>query len=318
MKTIALPDELIMALKRFDKEADVIVKSFLTPIDSIPVSNTIYHYTNGIGLKGILGSKIFWFTDAFHLNDPTEIRHGVNKALMVLDEAVDHFSADHQEFIRNFRSFCLSGPDKVAQYFAFSFSTEPDDLNQWRGYADNGRGYCLGFDGAILEHIFTTCEGERVASNSTFFVNYDDLTITRIQEAIISKMLPLISMPRKFNLPKKEEMFFNKQLSALLSLHALRASLTFKNQAYKSESEFRFFQLHSYNTVLPNVGHRQLNGNLVRYLDFDWGSHPEALKSIRIGPAANADEASIFAKAVLRNSRFGEVPILQSKVPYRA
>lgn len=37
--------------------------------------------------------------------------------------------------------------------FAASFSSEADDLNQWRGYASNTGGYCIGFSPSTLREL---------------------------------------------------------------------------------------------------------------------------------------------------------------------
>jgi Protein of unknown function (DUF2971) len=39
----------------------------------------------------------------------------------------------------------------VVKFFALSFSATFDELGQWRAYADDGRGYALGFDTEKLE-----------------------------------------------------------------------------------------------------------------------------------------------------------------------
>ena len=44
------------------------------------ITAPLYHYTDGRGLKGILESGRVWFTDYRHLNDPSELTHGVDMA----------------------------------------------------------------------------------------------------------------------------------------------------------------------------------------------------------------------------------------------
>ena len=313
-----LPNEVIDSLHGFDEEANQIIRSFLEPADLLPAPEIIYHYTNDAGLKGILDAKGFWFTDIFQLNDPTEIRHGIEKAALVLKNSINQSLSEHQIFYSHFEKFFDAGFEKVAHYFAFSFSSKNDDLGEWRGYADNGKGYCLGFDGKMLESIFTTLGGQRVPSNSTFFVDYDELKITRIQQAIISRMLHLISLPRHIKLSNAQVIPYMRKLSVSLAVHVLRASLTFKHHAYKPEAEYRFLQLYDSISTIPGVQLRNRNYELIRYVNFDWSAHSQILKSVMIGPAANLEKSKSFVDTVLTGNGFQNIPISYSKIPYRS
>jgi len=318
MEKEILPSEVIKVLHQFDEAADVIIRSFLESTDLRPAPEVIYHYTNDAGLKGIFDTKRFWFTDIFQLNDPTEIRHGIAKAALVLKHSINSSLPEHQIFLDRFQFFFDAGFEQVAHYFAFSFSEKRDDLGQWRGYADNGMGYCIGFDGKLLEQIFTSIGGQRVSNNSTFFVDYDELKITRIQEAIISRMLNLISLPRQVKLTSEQITEYMKRLSVSLALYVLRASLTFKHNAYEPEAEYRYLQLYESVSEVPSLKYRQRNYELIRYVDFDWSSYPEILKSIMVGPAANIEKSESFANAILERNGFLNVPISYSKIPYRS
>ena len=44
---------------------------------SSTVAAPLYHYTNAAGLTGILNNQQFWFTSYLHLNDPSELRFGI-------------------------------------------------------------------------------------------------------------------------------------------------------------------------------------------------------------------------------------------------
>jgi hypothetical protein len=44
------------------------------------IKTPLYHYTDGVGLKGIMESQTIWFTEYRHLNDPSELLHGIEMA----------------------------------------------------------------------------------------------------------------------------------------------------------------------------------------------------------------------------------------------
>jgi hypothetical protein len=76
-KGAAIPQEMADALGKFSDESgrinDTIVNDLVSKREVPPV---IYHYTNDLGLRGILETGVFWLTDIFNLNDPSELRHG--------------------------------------------------------------------------------------------------------------------------------------------------------------------------------------------------------------------------------------------------
>jgi len=91
------------------------------------VTAPFFHYTNMAGLTAIINSQQIWLTSIFHLNDPSELGHGADIALAILNSEADR--GDHVV-----KAFC-------AQTF---FSRRGDDLGQWRAYADNSRGVAIG------------------------------------------------------------------------------------------------------------------------------------------------------------------------------
>ena len=46
----------------------------------------LYHYTDARGLEGIIKSGTIWFTDYRHMNDPSELVHGIDLAHFVADD----------------------------------------------------------------------------------------------------------------------------------------------------------------------------------------------------------------------------------------
>jgi hypothetical protein len=162
---------------------------FVEAIAATPPPPIIYHYTDDIGLKGILQNGHLWLTDVFDLNDPSELKHGIglSKAYfselwggeMILDEFSDTFAKIVNDGIEN-----------IANFFVCSFSREKDDLGQWRAYADDGRGYAIGFNAHSLEQAFAKTESADRWGCSAFPVTYDDEKLTGFQRQMIDIVLP--------------------------------------------------------------------------------------------------------------------------------
>ena len=108
-----------------------------------------FHYTAESGLIGILKTDTLWFTHVEYLNDPSEFRLSYDLAVSELRCAQEQ--ADPE--VRCFLHIMLGSLDKIWQelpMYIGSFSRLGDDLDQWRSYADNGRGFCL----QVSEHVF--------------------------------------------------------------------------------------------------------------------------------------------------------------------
>jgi hypothetical protein len=203
-----IPTDMQSALDRFKQEAMNAVGLLLNKLEQHQVEPIIHHYTTGDGLRGILESGKLWLTDVFALNDPSELRHGVGLASSVLDDKIKGESLPAvQRFAKDFRGFLQSNKFKeIANIFVCSFSKSEDDLGQWRSYADDGRGYNLGFETALLKRTFgddkKMSHGMQVSDGELFQVTYNDSMLRSIYGEIVDKVLPLVMLPAGRELSK--------------------------------------------------------------------------------------------------------------------
>jgi hypothetical protein len=308
------------ALSAFDDRAAEIVVSFIRPLDIQEPPTTVFHYTNDVGLRGILETGRLWLSDIFSLNDPSELRHGISRAVSILMDKAGSGPRETKVFADDFATFLDRGVEISAHFFVLSFSSDGDDLGQWRAYSDNGRGYALEFDGKALEEAFIKASGVRIPNNSTFRVNYDDDDVLAdIHRRIIDGMFNLISLPRGKRMDDASIKAYMTDLLSKLSMHILTAALFFKHKAYKNEQEFRFLKLFRYDVPPPDVKRRYRSYELVKYQEFDWRNvDAGALKRIIVGPAADRNKATRFANECLAGFNPGAVKVTESKIPYRA
>ena len=318
------PQDMQDALDTFGRDAEQIITSFRKKLDLQKQPPIIYHYTNDVGLRGILETGQLWLTDIFNLNDPSELNHGFTRAIEVLNRLVANRSSESKEFARRLTYLAeQKGIQDSAHFFVCSFSSCGDDLGQWRAYADNGRGYAVGFDAAALELGFV--KGETAIANSdasyaaTFPITYKDAELAKIHQNIIEKMLGLISMPHGRNLQDGEIESYIRDLSVSVMVHTMHAALFFKHEAYNNEKEHRFLEMYSAVAPPSNMKLRSRPYSLIKYKEFDWRSvASKALRQIVVGPAADHKKASQFARDCLRSFHPETVPINCSVIPYRA
>src|SRR5438128_2429934 len=103
------------------------------------ITEPLYHYTDGNGLKGILENGQVWFTDYRHLNDPSELTHGIDMARDVARLLGNGADGRVRLFLENFADlFTHRNFDTTLEFFIASFSRARDDLGQWRAYSGDG------------------------------------------------------------------------------------------------------------------------------------------------------------------------------------
>src|SRR5262245_10894107 len=118
------------------------------------ITTPLYHYTDAKGLCGIFETQQLWFTDYRHLNDPSEFLHGLGFARECASRLKQGADFKKQNFLDEFiNRFTQETFDKRFEFYVASFSREPNDLSQWRAYADNGRGFAIGFAPRLFQLV---------------------------------------------------------------------------------------------------------------------------------------------------------------------
>lgn len=112
-----------------------------------PIENEIlYHYCDAFAFHAICTNKKMRFSDLFSMNDFTEIHWGYSiweqAAKILLKEVGKEFLDEIDDVIHSAGMFEL--------LIASCYSLNGDVLSQWRAYADDGRGYAIGFSAKDL------------------------------------------------------------------------------------------------------------------------------------------------------------------------
>ncbi len=102
----------------------------------------IYHYTTVSNSINIIQSGKLFACDAKYLNDANELVAATNLFCQAIRERYN-ISINHFVHLNNsIRSYCVS-----------CFSESPEILSQWKSYANDGKGLCLGFSRSRFEHV---------------------------------------------------------------------------------------------------------------------------------------------------------------------
>lgn len=181
---------------------------------------TLYHYTSGAGLRGILASNSLWFTEYKFLNDATELEYGASLALEIAQDIV------HSSDLKTFRSDVES-----AEIYCFMtcFCEADDLLSQWRGYSKDTVGYSVGFNTNVFE---------RDPKIELLSVLYDKSEQRKLLEGEI----------KAWNSSRDKDIFNRVDTSSDL----LSAVFRCKNPAFSEEREWRL--IYAWNGWRPGMG----------------------------------------------------------------
>jgi hypothetical protein len=314
-----LPPELSAAIDRFDQAS----RDLLAVEEAGErIDHPLYHYTGAVGLKGVLDTQQLWFTDYRHLNDPSELRFGVGRvheALHAAGEGAD----DRVSYFLRFAAdlFSPENLDALA-FFVASFSRARNDLGQWRAYADNGRGFAIGFAPRKFE---ARPDLSASPEENAFLcrVHYDaEAAVGRIRLGIdqaasifrdTANANADLLRDRAVGLP-----FVDLLAKRLIASWLVWCALTTKHPAYAREEEVRLIIMGTVPRLLAVTQTRTRAGEIVPYIAHPWAiQQPDDLAEIVIGPAAPPDtERSL--RTLLATRGLQGVKVERSDIPYRA
>lgn len=264
----------------------------------LPESRSLYHYTTLAGMRGILSERSLWFGHVSSFNDPNEIQYG-KKVISQLLEA--RMQEEDDELVRRLLGSVLSHVQAFATIefhpFLACFCQSDNLLSQWRAYADEGAGYCLGLSFSPEIRISSNPDRRDAGIPILRKVIYE----REEQEEVVTQYLQEVIPAAKEELTTAEERFgsspgwekrsmphvIGMEVSNLL----LELSISFKDPAFAVEKEWRLIQVFQENDEPEKLQFREPNGRLVPYRSnylFDEGATKKPrfpLTSITFGPS---------------------------------
>jgi Protein of unknown function (DUF2971) len=313
-----------------DRELDAFKETVTSLIDKdfkavarFPLQDTIYHYTDVKSALGILDTGRLWFTERVHLNDLVEIRYGIGIAQQLFEAAA------RSRAIPEIAALHLKGEHDVGLamygFWICSFSLNGDDLGQWRNYADDGRGVCLGFSTDRLDIIKMSEAVPNPAARLRFPINYDETQLRGNMQPYVDASIEVL---KKANLSARDSYYqpygravlYERDLFHILNNGVYANSVLFKHVAYAHEEEYRLLASGFRNAISASEHHhlRERSGEIVGYLSLPipgW-KEPGVLTHIRLGPAA-PDRLADQLRMALTALGVPTPTIEKSPIPYR-
>lgn len=276
--------------------------SYLEPLKDI---NIIYHYTNIIGLKGILEDNNFNVSHARFMNDKMEISYTHNLIINELKklkslESNSNVISIYDAFLElmQVENFYTVDDEKVKYRasihrlpeFVLSFSLNEDAPSIWSSF-NSVDGYNLGIDFKLFYQEIINFEqndedGARIPRIPSRVI-YD---VIRQIEIIDLRITEFINIARSYDINKISG-YYNKFISSMRLF-----ALFFKNPIFIDDEEFRIVIYNYKNSGYVNPQYRIKGNSLIPYISVinykkEQIQKPLPIKSITIGPKNYSDIA---------------------------
>jgi Protein of unknown function (DUF2971) len=311
---VMLPPELRAAAGEFAQWSR---QQWIAVAEEVKITRPLYHYTNAGGLSGIIESQKLWFTSYLHLNDPSELIHGMKAVHRLLKEIGESAEGLAQNFCAGV--YNIFQHENFADEFGFyiaSLSHADNDLGQWRAYADNGRGFALG----LAPHLFEAAEKTNPGSTEHIVmpVVYGNAADRRYR-AVIEAAAGIVRAHNAYLGDEKIGILFMREMAHQLMAQLMGISLGVKHEAYSNE---RAVRLVIFGTSLAQKDHvktRIRGPEIVPYMESDLPLRDKGgIVDIVVGPAASPTAKDAVQRLLQSFSIEPANLIRESDIPYRA
>ena len=265
----------------------------------------LYHYTNSVGLLGIIQKGVRFASDVSYMNDNAEIEY----AHSVLGEVLNRYEHVHPFGDERSLSLCISDLTELRLSLyrdclvcAACFCEDGDLLSQWRGYAPNN-GFSIGFARKAI--------GDRIGK--PFPVEYSK----KSQLAHIELSLGLLE--ESLDLPDTKdasERNFDKIREWCYEI--VETLDYFKSKAFREEREWRLRCYLADEEDPERMHFRASASGLVPYMELDVGiGASTCVSEIVVGPTTYGSDAVRAVELLLASTGADHVSVRSSGIALR-
>lgn len=301
----------------------------------------LYHYCSLNTFYSIMQNRSIWLSDVSKSNDSKELVWAtrqckyfvLNKFLEYVErmKANDRFiDTKFMEFSKTFDLLESIDTGNSLKAWAFCLSEKGDNLGQWRGYADDGRGISIGFN---KEYFIIQNQSLGFSPDKVCYIfdqiEYGDFDISNL---LRPEDVSILSSSCDYD--EIEKCF--KRLMA----YSIMLAPMYKNEAFKEEKEWRMVLLAHTSALegglLPradnvdnldprfsivNYTFTPRNNTLVSHIEVAMTDMKRAVKSITIGPKSNLSELDVklflISSGLLESAEDTSINVTRSSSSYR-
>lgn len=222
------------------------------------MQNELCHYCDLPAFKSIIEKREIWLSDIHFLNDSSEeslfLDALTDLMIKLRDSLSDSTKAylDQDTFMNSFFTN-IKYNYKNKLYICCFTNEKNDDLSQWRGYADDGAGFCIGFKKELINKLSenTTIEKhtlkddgslqkERISTSYVF--SQKDITYSDKKDIIKElegKIIPIVKEYDVSDKKTKVPPFPDSVFTLELYKKTYNYKAFYKNKSFESENEYR-------------------------------------------------------------------------------
>lgn len=285
-------------------------------------SDPYFHYCSADSFFKIVSNKTLWLSSLTASNDRFEGRW--------LSHVVDRVSRDQglSQWDRESLVSTVRAAEERIDCLGFCMSSDGDMLSQWRGYADDGAGFSIGFSRGFVGSAYGPSPfGQHISLQQiTYDANLQDQSV----RAYFPKIMQLVSegafrtptvgslltgpkTPAQFESEKAEYQAKNQELQTTI-WSMMPLMYTLKNQAFREEMEVRL--IGPVMKPLRNLDFFFRRGRLVPYFELSVGPWAaDKIQKVILGPKNN-NPIEVVEGFLARHGLSG-VEVATSEASYR-
>lgn len=277
----------------------------------------LHHYTDAIGLHGIISSNSLWATAAQFSNDLSETQYAVSVAREVVTEVwpgKKNLTGWDQLLYEHVVQVFGDPPRDFSQSFLVSFCEDGDLLSQWRAYGRKA-GFSIAFSSLMGgdKVLLRAGEGFRTLVRK---VIYDPGFQRERLRLLLEKFVELV---RGFQHPPNaaEGNTLHAELSLILIFELTDWACTVKHNAFSEEREWRLVTFPTFGES-PDVLVRPTPDLLLPYIELrPQRGRKLPVVEIRCGPSRLQQESAHAAGILLRRHGHAATQVTRSDIPLR-
>ena len=303
----------------------------------------LYHYCSVPTFFNIMKNHSIWLSDISKSNDSQELNWATEKFKefyrltwfnyvreVAKEKGLSEEDLQKFERIKTILDAYLC--DDICKYWVFCLSEKADDIGQWRGYADDGRGLAIGFDCFPFEAI----DAEFSDTNHSF-----DFCFRKVGygEKAIADYFDMMTAQMEISSETAPDVVLSRILTSAELI--IDSASWFKNAGFESEKEWRLIykklivdlhknKLPSFPDELSKLakifsfgsfGYIPKNADLVSHVELKTTVMGKLIKEIIIGPKCLVTESEIYtfliSCGIIKSKPECEIKIRKSESTYR-
>ncbi|TWI65157.1 Protein of unknown function (DUF2971) [Pseudoduganella lurida] len=277
--------------------------------------DTLYHYCSSSAFYAIIQNRSIWLSSMQQSNDANEGKFAI--------EVITNWGKEDglsEKLVDDIKNYLKTGTDSVG-CLGFCLSEHGDRLSQWRGYADDGKGFSIGFSRTYLESLCSPKSDpiEKLWLKKILYEfdqHRSELSslYSEIKRAAGRGIFRHGEELQKIILSEdpSDKTIFREYANLVGKLVISSPHLyTLKSSSFSEESEWRLLT----SQTGSEVRHRLVNNQIVPYCEISLLGIGSPITEIILGPKQQSPVEVV--QDFLKENKFGNALVRRSSATYR-